>query len=257
MTTAEPPFGGHFSPLDAYDEKRDCFRILDTWMKTPMMAVWVKTPVLFKAITSIDDESKTSRGICIFVDRCASATNSSELRLFEASPENADLYTIEAIVKLLNDGFAAKDCVVPNAVNVRTTEEQMRNFISSERHHVGILKTRGSQYAGGIVCEVLEDGAKAGWGYLLIHEDFKGNGFGSLLMDFAEFSGLKRGAKRLGICIFSFEENSPLHGQNYARKGYKACGTSPFPDELKSKLLAQYHQESFIDMELNFPDRLA
>jgi|GEM_PF-1048131 multidrug efflux pump subunit AcrB len=53
--------GGHISPLAAYDEASDRLLILDV-SRYKYPPVWVKTAHLWRAMTTVDDASKKSRG---------------------------------------------------------------------------------------------------------------------------------------------------------------------------------------------------
>ena len=59
----QEPFGGHHSPIAAYDKNTDCFLILDTWPDTPV--AWVPTKYLFAAMNTVDKSSNKHRGFCI------------------------------------------------------------------------------------------------------------------------------------------------------------------------------------------------
>ena len=52
---------GHFSPLAAYHETSDQFLVLDVWPDTP--PAWVKSDLLFKAMSTVDNESGMPRGL--------------------------------------------------------------------------------------------------------------------------------------------------------------------------------------------------
>ena len=64
MTTlGQGTFGGHHSPLGAYHSGEDRFLLWDTWPKTEVC--WAKTEDLFRAMNTVDQQSKESRGFCI------------------------------------------------------------------------------------------------------------------------------------------------------------------------------------------------
>ncbi|MDJ0735881.1 MAG: phytochelatin synthase family protein [Nostocaceae cyanobacterium] len=59
--------GGHISPLAAYNEKTDRFLILDV-SRYKYPPVWVKAADLWKAMNTIDSDSRKTRGF-VFVSR--------------------------------------------------------------------------------------------------------------------------------------------------------------------------------------------
>lgn len=62
-TLGQEPWGGHFSPLGAFDSDTDSFLVLDTWTDTE--PVWVAADVLWTAMCTIDSAATaegTSRG---------------------------------------------------------------------------------------------------------------------------------------------------------------------------------------------------
>lgn len=52
---------GHFSPLAAYDSESDMFLVMDVWPETP--PAWVKTEQLFNAMSTVDNDAKSPRGL--------------------------------------------------------------------------------------------------------------------------------------------------------------------------------------------------
>lgn len=52
---------GHFSPLAAYDTRSDSFLVMDVWPGTP--PAWVRSRLLFKAMSTIDKSTERPRGM--------------------------------------------------------------------------------------------------------------------------------------------------------------------------------------------------
>lgn len=66
MTTAgQPPFGGHFSPVDSYDASTMRVRVLDVWKQTPETCVWIPIDRLFAAVQHKDAASGLCRGFLV------------------------------------------------------------------------------------------------------------------------------------------------------------------------------------------------
>lgn len=145
--------------------------------------------------------------------------NTLPLRL--AAPDDA-----EKITALINAAFYI--CEGFFVESPRTNKAEIEEHMSKGAF---LLAEAGDVLSGCVYVELR--GERSYLGLLSVDPSLQRGGLGSILMDAAENYCRERGSRFMDIYIVNLRTELPAF---YERRGYVATGTTPFPEDVPTKL---------------------
>lgn len=132
----------------------------------------------------------------------------------------------EKIVALINAAF--RSCEGFFVEGPRTNKTEVEQLISKGAF---LLAETGDRLSGCVYVELR--GKRSYLGLLSVDPARQRGGLGSFLMDVAEDYCRERGSSFMDIYIVNLRTELPAF---YERRGYVATGTTPFPEDIETKL---------------------